>query len=46
MTKYVICKVLLYFFLAYMVDGSVLVTFMPKQSLLEMNCKINSLGCA
>ena len=33
-----------------MVDGSVMVTFIQKQSwyfvLLEMNCKLNSLGIA
>ena len=37
-------------FLVYMVDGSVMVTLIPKQSqyffLLELNCKINSLGGA
>ena len=35
-------------FLAYMIDGSVMVTFNPNKVntfvLLEMNCKIDSLG--
>ena len=38
------------FFLVYVVDGSVMVTFIPKKVnafvLLEINCKINSLGDA
>ena len=50
MAKYVSCKVVLYFFLVYMVAGSVMVTFIPNKVntfvLFEMNCKINSLGGA
>ena len=30
--QYVSCKVVLYFFLVYMVAGGVMVTFIPKQS--------------
>ena len=39
-----------FIFPVYMVDGSVKVTFIPKQVntfvLLEMNCKIDNLGSA
>ena len=44
--KYVSCKVLLYFFLDYKVDGSV-GTYFQKHNclvLLEMQCKTNSQG--
>ena len=41
---------MLYFFLVYMVDGSVMVTLSKNKVysfvLFEMNCKINSLGGA
>ena len=42
---------LYYVFLVYMVDGGVMVIFIPKQSknafvLLEINCKMNSRGGA